>query len=151
MSAVNYLQQQLKELQRSPTCGFRVEVDEKNMFLWTVWIAGPADSPLQGGQFRAQLTFPKDFPFNPPKMVFKSTMWHPNVYHPSGEVCVSILHPPSEDEFGYESATERWNPIRSIESVIISVIAMLADPNPESPANVDAAAQWRNDRESFNK
>lgn len=33
----------------------------------------------------------------------------------------------------------------------MSVISMLNDPNDESPANIDAAKQWREDRAAFKK
>jgi ubiquitin-protein ligase len=39
----------------------------------------------------------------PPKMKFISEIWHPNV-HENGDVCISILHAPGEDSFGYEDA-----------------------------------------------
>ena len=58
---------------------------------------------------------------------------------PNGDVCISILHEPGEDKWGYERPEERWLPIHTVETIIISVISMLADPNDESPANVDAA------------
>ena len=54
-------------------------------------------------------------------------------------MCISILHEPGEDKFGYETASERWLPIHTVESILISVISMITDPNDESPANVDAA------------
>ena len=38
-----------------------------------------------------------------------------------------------------EKACERWLPIHTVTSIALSVISMLADPNDESPANVDAA------------
>lgn len=38
-----------------------------------------------------------------------------------------------------ETAEERWRPILGVEQVLVSVISMLADPNTDSPANVDAA------------
>lgn len=59
--------------------------------------------------------------------------------HKDGEVCISILHEPGEDKFGYERASERWLPIHTVESILMSVISMISDPNDESPANVDAA------------
>ncbi len=34
---------------------------------------------------------------------------------------------------------ERWLPVHTVETILLSVISMLADPNYESPANVDAA------------
>lgn len=50
-----------------------------------------------------------------------------------------------------ETAEERWRPILGVEGIIVSVISMLSDPNDESPANIDAAVMWRNDREAFKK
>lgn len=39
--------------------------------------------------------------------------------------------------------------MQSVESVLISIQSLLADPNCSSPANVDAAVQWRSDRTAF--
>lgn len=63
----------------------------------------------------------------------------PFVVDKTGDVCISILHEPGDDKFGYEKASERWLPVHTVETILISVISMLADPNDESPANVDAA------------
>jgi ubiquitin-protein ligase len=41
----------------------------------------------------------------------------------------------------YEQASERWSPIQSVEKILISVMSMLAEPNDESPANIDVAEQ----------
>ena len=68
-----------------------------------------------------------------------------------GRVCISILHSPGDDPHGYETAAERWSPVHSVESIILSIISMLSSPNDESPANVDAAKQWREDRDGFKK
>lgn len=61
----------------------------------------------------------------------------------SGDVCISILHDPGEDKWGYEQAHERWLPIHTVTTIMVSVISMLADPNDESPANIDAAVRPR--------
>jgi len=50
-----------------------------------------------------------------------------------------------------ESAEERWRPILGVEQILVSVVSMLSDPNDESPANIDAAVQWRNDKAAFKK
>jgi len=141
-SCVTHLRKQFKALTEKPVAGFSVELFDENLARWKVWIRGPKDTPYEGGCFRARLEFPQEFPFQPPVMTFESAMWHPNVY-PDGRVCISILHPPGDDKYGYETAEERWSPIQSVESVLISVISMIADPNDESPANLDAAIQWR--------
>jgi len=40
---------------------------------------------------------------------------------------------------GYESSAERWSPVQSVEKILLSVVSMLAEPNDESGANVDAS------------
>lgn len=44
--------------------------------------------------------------------------------------------------WGYERPEERWLPVHTVETILLSVISMLADPNFESPANVDAAVRF---------
>lgn len=44
----------------------------------------------------------------------------PPVY-PDGRVCISILHPPGDDEFGYESADVRWSPVHTVEAMTVPV------------------------------
>ena len=61
-------------------------------------------------------------------------------------MCISILHPPEDDKYGYESVEERWRPVHNVESIILSVISMLSSPNDESAANIEAARQWREER-----
>ncbi len=165
------------ELNRNPPDGVSVGlVDDSNIFLWELMVMGPPDTLYEGGFFKAKLEFPRDFPNNPPTMTFTSEMWHPNgisfcfltssllvAFSPSvlffpftvyedGRVCISILHPPGEDKFNeQETAEERWRPVLGVESIIISVISMLSDPNDESPANLDAAIMWRTNESDFKR
>ena len=69
----------------------------------------------------------------------------------NGDVCISILHEPGDDKWGYEKDCERWLPIHTVETIMISVISMLADPNDQSPANVDAAKEWRENFTEFKR
>ena len=75
------------------TAGF---VDD-DVFVWNLVIEGPPDTLYEGGLFQAILKFPYNYPNFPPEMSFTTKMWHPNIY-PDGKVCISILHPPEEDE-----------------------------------------------------
>ena len=61
--------------------------------------------------------------------------------YPDGRVCISILHTPGDDPLGYETAAERWSPVQSIEKILLSVVSMMAEPNDESGANVDACVR----------
>ena len=130
--------------------GFSVGlIDENDFFKWSVCFTGPEDTIYEGGFFKAILTFPEDFPQNPPEMKFITEMWHPNIY-PDGKVCISILHPPGVDQFNeLEKAEERWRPVLGVEQILISVISMLNEPNIESPANIDASVMFRDHREKY--
>jgi ubiquitin-conjugating enzyme E2 G1 len=41
--------------------------------------------------------------------------------------------------------------VQTPETILLSVISMLASPNDESPANLDAARLWREDPTEFKK
>jgi ubiquitin-conjugating enzyme E2 G1 len=138
------LRREYQNLLKNPVEGFSAGLVNDDLFKWELIIIGPTDTFYEGGMFKALLTFPCEYPLRPPKMKFLSDMWHPNISK-DGDVCISILHEPGEDSWGYESASERWNPVHTVETIIISVISMLSEGNDESPANLDCAIEWRND------
>ena len=145
------LKKQFKDINQASDLGLSVGlVDENNFYKWSVVIFGPTDTLYEGGFFKAILTFPEDYPNSPPQMKFTTKMWHPNIYQ-DGKVCISILHPPGTDKFNeQEKAEERWRPSLGAEEILLSVISMLNDPNPDSPANIDAAVMFRNNKEAYN-
>ncbi|QPG72715.1 Ubiquitin-conjugating enzyme E2 7 [Brettanomyces nanus] len=150
-TAQKRLLKEFKELLNEPTEGIIAgPVCEDNLFIWNCLLVGPSGTPYEYGIFRATMKFPKDYPLSPPKMKFDTPILHPNIYK-DGTVCISILHPPGDDPMMYESADERWGPLQSIEKILLSVCSMLAEPNPNSPANVDAAKLWRDNRDTFNE
>jgi len=147
------LARQYRDLKKNPVDGFSAGlVDENNILEWEVILIGPPDTLYEGGIYNARLTFPPEYPLLPPKMRFLTKMWHPNIYE-NGEVCISILHAPGEDQWGYESASERWLPIHTVETILVSVISLLSadPPSLDSPANVDAARQVRTDLGGYRK
>jgi len=150
--ALKRLAQEFRDLTNNGAdCLVAGPIHPDSMFTWEAVIEGPEGTPYEGGCFSAKITFPQDYPLSPPVMTFTSAMWHPNVYT-NGEVCCSILHSPNDPTYSsYELASEQWSPVQSVEKILLSVISMLAEPNDQSPANVDAAKQWRQDREGFNR
>ncbi|KAL4926416.1 uncharacterized protein BDV17DRAFT_283353 [Aspergillus undulatus] len=146
------LARQLQHMQSDKDLpGISCGLVDNNVFEWEVMLMISDDVKLYGGGFfRARLSFPSEYPHMPPKMKFEPPLFHPNIY-PNGEVCISILHPPEEDKYGYESAAERWSPVQTPETILLSVISMLSSPNDESAANVEAARLWREDPKEFKK
>lgn len=174
-TAQRRLLQEYRALTSNPPDGITAgPVSEDDLLHWECLIQGPEGTPFEGGVFPAELRFPKDYPLAPPSMKFLADVWHPNgssrrprlrsrgpfcfppradrrpdPVYPSGLVCISILHPPGDDPNHYEHASERWSPIQSVEKILISVMSMLAEPNDESPANVEAAKMWRERRSEY--
>ena len=147
--ATRRLMGEYKQITTNPPEGMTAgPINEENMFEWECVIVGASETLYEGGCFHAILSFPQDYPLNPPIMRFTTELWHPNIYK-DGKVCISILHAPGEDAYGYERSDERWSPVHSVEKILLSVMSMLAEPNDESPANVDAAKMWRDDRDQF--
>lgn len=146
LAAIKKLTSELKSFEKDPLEGVLVSIVGDNLFQWDVSIFGPPDTVFTGGYFKARLDFQENYPFSPPKMRFVTEMWHPNVY-PSGELCISILHPPGHDEMSGERPEERWNPTQSVRTILLSVISLMNEPNTASPANVDASVSFRKWRE----
>ena len=74
-------------------------------------------------------------PHEPPR-----DCWYVKPHFPLPSPAVPPSHiRPSDRTLSVVTTDERWKPIHSIESILMSVISMLSAPNFESPANVDAA------------
>lgn len=145
-----FILNEYRKIQRKANDHFSIGLVDDNIYTWEVLIFGPRDTPYENGIFRAKMIFPVNYPEAPPTFRFVSEMWHPNIDR-EGNVCISILHKPGDDVYGYESLGERWMPVRHPESVILSIISLLTSPNCESPANIDAAQDYRNNPEGYIK
>jgi ubiquitin-protein ligase len=144
--AVKRLQSEYKQYINEPNIYYSIKPNENNFLKWEILLFGPPDTIFEGGIFNCSLEFPKQYPNKPPIFKFDTNLFHPNIYK-DGKVCMSILHE-GVDEFGYEQINERWNPSHSVNSILMSLISILAEPNFDSPANVDASKLWK---ENFNE
>ncbi|RJE24676.1 ubiquitin-conjugating enzyme [Aspergillus sclerotialis] len=134
-----------------------IDLHNDDIFRWNVaLVVVNPDSMYYGGYFKAAMTFPSNYPYSPPILTgtpaiafrFLRPLFHPNIYE-DGNLCISILHPPGDDEMSGELASERWSPAQRVESVLISILSLLDDAEPSSPANVDAGVILRKDPELF--
>lgn len=63
MMSVKRLSQEYGELTKnSPDGVVAGPINDDNLYEWEALIAGPEDTPYDGGCFHARLTFPKDYP-----------------------------------------------------------------------------------------
>lgn len=45
----------------------------------------------------------------------------------------------------------QWSPIYDIAAILTSIQSLLCDPNPNSPANSEAARLWNENRREYNR
>ncbi len=45
-----------------------------------------------------------------------------------------------------ELLSEKWKPVLGAKEVILSILSLLHEPNPDSPANVDASVMFRHSK-----
>ncbi|KAL0744131.1 hypothetical protein Bca4012_085644 [Brassica carinata] len=91
---------ELKDLQKDPPSNCSAGPVAEDMFHWQATIMGPPDSPYAGGVFLVSIHFPPDYPFKPPKVSFKTRVYHPNI-NSNGSICLDILK-------------EQWSPALTI-------------------------------------
>ncbi|XP_073102870.1 ubiquitin-conjugating enzyme E2 28 isoform X1 [Elaeis guineensis] len=107
----------------------------EDMFHWQATIMGPADSPFAGGVFLVTIHFPLDYPFKPPKVSFRTKVFHPNI-NSNGSICLDILK-------------EQWSPALTISKVLLSICSLLTDPNPDDPLVPEIAHMYKTDRAKY--
>ena len=100
-------------------------ISNDNLFKWEATIIGPEDSPYEGGIFFLNIHFPTDYPSKPPKIIFTTKIYHPNIYH-DGSISLDILK-------------DQWCPALTITKTLLSISALLSNPNPDNPINYEAA------------
>ena len=73
------LNKELKDITAGPPPGVLAKPANDDIFKWTATMDGPEDSPYAGGKFQLELQFPTDYPFKPPKVHFKTKIYHCNI------------------------------------------------------------------------
>uniref|UniRef100_A0A6Q2XEY4 Ubiquitin conjugating enzyme E2 A n=1 Tax=Esox lucius TaxID=8010 RepID=A0A6Q2XEY4_ESOLU len=89
------------------------------------------------GTFKLTIEFTEEYPNKPPTVRFVSKMFHPNVYA-DGSICLDILQ-------------NRWSPTYDVSSILTSIQSLLDEPNPNSPANSQAAQLYQENKREYEK
>ncbi|KAK1364647.1 Ubiquitin-conjugating enzyme E2-17 kDa [Heracleum sosnowskyi] len=133
--AMKRISKELKDLQKDPPGSCSAGPTDKYMFIWEAIIMGPTDSPFSDGVFRAMIHFPTDYPFKPPKVSFRTKVYHPNI-NSNGSIRLDILK-------------ELWSPALTISKVLLSICSLLTDPNPDDPLVPKIAHMYKTDRAKY--
>eukprot|EP01066_Platyproteum_vivax_P010636 Platyproteum_vivax@DN4784_c0_g1_i1.p1 len=126
-----------KKLQSDPPSGVSGSPTNNDIMRWDAVIFGPEDTPWDGGTFKLEMEFSEEYPNKPPKVRFTTKMFHPNIYQ-DGQICLDILQ-------------NQWSPIYDVSAILTSIQSLLCDPNPNSPANQEAARLYADNRREYNR
>ena len=81
---------------------------------------------------------PTDYPMEPPKILFRTKIFHPNI-DKLGRICMDILKP------------DKWSPALMIRTVLLSVQSLMSGPNLDDPLDAQIADVFRHDLELAQK
>ncbi|KAM5169259.1 ubiquitin-conjugating enzyme E2 B isoform 3-T3 [Callospermophilus lateralis] len=128
------LMRDFKRLQEDPPVGVSGAPSENNIMQWNAVIFGnllvfrPEGTPFEDGTFKLVIEFSEEYPNKPPTVRFLSKMFHPN----------DILQ-------------NRWSPTYDVSSILTSIQSLLDEPNPNSPANSQAAQLYQENKREYEK
>lgn len=111
--------------------------NDNDLYHWQATILGPEGSPYEGGVFMLDLEFGPTYPFKPPKVVFKTRIYHCNVSS-QGYICLDILK-------------DQWSPALTISKILLSISSLLTDANPDDPLVGEIAQEYKHDRSKHDR
>ncbi|KAF7295477.1 Ubiquitin-conjugating enzyme [Mycena indigotica] len=112
-----------KRLSTDPPGGISGSPCPDNIMLWNAVIFGPAETPFEDGTFKLVLTFDESYPNKPPH----------------GQIPFADVPP----------ECNRWSPTYDVAAILTSIQSLLHDPNPNSPANAEAAQLYRENMKEY--
>lgn len=136
LAAAKRLRKELQHLERQSKAGelddvyLRPSNPEESILRWTALLRGPKETPFEGGVFQLSIRCGQDYPLAPPTITFVTKVFHPNVHFKTGEVCLDILK-------------KEWSPAWGLQAACRAVLALLSDPDADSPLNCDAGNMIR--------
>lgn len=133
--ALRRIQKELEDIQKDPPAGCSAGPVKDDVFNWEGMIMGPSDSPYAGGVFHLNIRFPTDYPFKQPHVEFTTKIYHPNI-NSAGGICLDILK-------------NNWSPALTISKVLLSILSLLTDPNPNDPLVPEIAHMYKSNRAEY--
>ena len=130
------INKELLELQKDPPLNCSAGSIGDNLLKWEATIIGPPESCYEGGVFKLSIEFPENYPFKPPKIYFKTKIYHCNI-NSRGGICLDILN-------------KQWSPALTISKVLLSICSLMSDPNPDDPLVPEIAEMLKTNKKLHN-
>ena len=119
----------LKEIHKNPVENIFISLNDDKIDEWNILIIGSQDTPYEYGFFFFRMTYPLQYPLEPPKLTLMTTecgvtRFNPNLYS-NGKVCLSIINTWSGP---------KWTSVMTSKSVLLSLQSLMCkDPLYNEP------------------
>jgi ubiquitin-conjugating enzyme E2 D/E len=133
---IKRLNNEIQDLTKSPIANCSAGPKGDDITHWQATIFGPEGTPYEGGIFYLDIKFTNEYPFKPPKIYFKTPIYHCNI-NKQGGICLDILR-------------ENWSPSLNVGKLLLSICSLLAEPNPNDPLVHEIADLYRDNRDVHN-
>ncbi|XP_010424395.1 PREDICTED: ubiquitin-conjugating enzyme E2-17 kDa-like [Camelina sativa] len=132
-----HLRHALKSLNKDHSTNVTAVIVDDNIFKWETTLIGPVNTPYEGGVFKMSIHFPCDYPNNPPKVCFKTKIFHPNISE-RGAIYLRVLK------------STYWHPMPIIW-LFKTIVEKLIEPELDDEDQVDKnlANLYKTDRAWF--
>lgn len=127
----------MKDIKKNSIENFSIGFNKDDIQKINVTLFGPKETPYENGIFYLTIYITDNYPFHPPIVKFNTPVYHPNISD-SGEICLNILK-------------KDWSPILTIKKVLLGIIALLNNPNPDDPLQSDVAEIYIKDKKLYEK
>ncbi|KAJ3429430.1 ubiquitin-conjugating enzyme e2 e2 [Anaeramoeba flamelloides] len=131
------IQKEFNEITQDPPTNCSGGPSSNDIYKWSATIMGPDETPYEGGVFFLNVTFPKEYPFKPPTVIFRTKIYHCNI-NSKGQICLDILK-------------DNWSAALTISKVLLSISALLCEPNPDDPLVLSIAQQYKKNKAKHDK
>ena len=112
-------------------------INQTDLYKWQATLQGPQGTPYQNGLFFLDIAFPFDYPFKPPKVTFKTKIYHPNV-DATGAICLDIIK-------------VSWSPATTLAQILEAIFHLMKFPNADKALVPEIGKVLKEDANKFNK
>ena len=130
----------------NPNIDITVEMPDDNFFHWTATMIGPKDTSYRSGFFILDIDFPEDYPEHPPKICFRTPIYHINVNSNKlygngiemlGQTCISAFN--------------SWDSKYTMMEVLSNIFGLFYIAKPECSYDKDRANEFIKNRDLYEK